>query len=121
MNKSSSARIDFRDLEVSILDNSKEAIEEALQAFSDNYINAELAPLIKAGKLFVNSTDFIALLGYLNPLGLSEFELKKLKESAKESLEQLLLKSVNLDHQSHYRWCLTALKNFEVGRFLDSN
>ena len=112
MSKSSSARIDFRDVEVSILDNSKQAIEKALQDFSDKYVNAELEPLIKGNKLFVNSTDLIALLGYLNPSTMSEFELKRIKESAKESFEQLLLKSLNLDHQSHYRWCLTALKKF---------
>ncbi|MEZ4754252.1 MAG: hypothetical protein R3A13_08085 [Bdellovibrionota bacterium] len=118
MGKPSSPRIDFRDLEVRVLENSLSPLNQAVSLFNENYINAELEPLLKAGRLYVNSTDFIALLGYLEPNALSEFELKKLKQSAIDALNQLLLKSLDLDRQSHYRWCLTALKSFEIGRFL---
>ena len=66
----------------------------------------------------INSTDLVALTGYIDPSRCSEIDLARFRNNAAEALEQQLVKSLALNNQAHYKWCLTALKNKEFGRFL---
>ena len=113
-----SKTIDYMDLSVRIPENVSSALEEALSEFQENQLHIEIDPKFKKGILHVNSNDLIALLGYFESEGLTEIAFFKFKKEIKHSLEQQLLRSLSLDTQSHYKWCISALKTFEFGRFL---
>lgn len=117
MNKSSTT-IDYLDLSVSVSPTSQEALERVLDRLKDSYLHLEREPKLKDGTLVINSNDFIAFLGYLDPQELSELELRRLISSAEAAMDQCLLRSVSVDKQAHYKWCVAALKNFELGRYL---
>jgi hypothetical protein len=114
----SSKVIDYLDLRITVPEKLAELVEKWLVDFTDKHDFIELAPRFKEGILRINSTDFIAFLGYVNPEELSEFELHRFRSLAGNELDQLLLKSLSIDQQSHYKWCLAALSNFEIGRYL---
>ena len=71
---------------------------------------------VKQDFLYINSDDFITFLGYVRTDEISEMELQRLKTRAKQELERLLFNSTVVEHQYHYKWCLAALQNFEIGR-----
>lgn len=117
MNKSSTT-IDYLDLSIPVPSASQEALESALERMKDSYLHLEREPRMKDSTLTINSNDFIALLGYLDPQELSELELRRLTLNAQTELDQRLLRSVSVDKQAHYKWCIAAIKNFKPGRFL---
>ena len=114
----SSTTIDYLDLSIPIPLTSQEALEHALKRMKDSYLHLEREPRVKDGTLAINSNDFIAFLGYLNPQDLSEIELRRLTSNAEAELDQQLLRSVSVDKRAHYKWCVAAMKNFQMGRFL---
>jgi hypothetical protein len=91
--------------------------EDCLKLFLSEHNYVECPPKIKHDVLEINSTDFIAFLGYLDPTPLDELELRRFKKNARKSIEQLLVKSLSSTNQAHYKWCLTAMKSFPLGRF----
>ena len=112
--------IDYPDLSIGIRPGMREAVELWIKRFKDEHLHIEVQPrIIKETSLAINSTDFIALLGYVDPQDCSEIDIRGFLKSGKKQLEQLLIKSVSLDHRSHYTWCITAMKSLELGRFLD--
>ncbi|MDC0357874.1 hypothetical protein OAO01_03590 [Oligoflexia bacterium] len=120
MNRSSKV-IDYLDLSVVLPDRALELFQKWLDHFEEAHDFVERSPRLKNKTLLMNSTDLITFMGYVDPAELSEFEFFQFKNSVKQALEQLLLKSLSLDHQNHYKWCLAALNNLEVGRFLKNS
>ncbi len=112
--------IDFLDVIVRLPHASVPQLEETLQRFVTEYNFVEIEPKIKDGRLLINSTDLIAYLGYISPDLLTEFEKVQFRQNIIDALDQLLLRAVNTDFRSHYKWCIAAVKNLELGRYLDS-
>ncbi len=109
--------IDYADLVIGLSPSLSDVLEKACKRFCDEYPHYEVEPKMRGRTLYANSTDLIALLGYVNPEQLSALEQKRLMKKVHSALEQQLVKSLSTRHQAHYRWCLTALHNFDWGRF----
>lgn len=115
----SSLLIDYIDLVVKLPGSSSATVKKAVELFEEHSTYIELKPKIKKGALHINSNDAIQLLGYLDPKELSQFDAAKFKQLLLKELDQQLLRSTSLDKQAHYKWCMTAVKSFEVGRHLE--
>ena len=111
-----SKTIDYPDLVIKIPPVLKEKFLAYITDFVENHLYVEVDPKIKDGQLIINSTDLIALTAYIRPAELSELDLFRFRSAANKQLEQQLLKSLSLNNQAHYKWCLTQLKNLEFGR-----
>ena len=90
----------------------------ALKRLKEEHDYVEIEPRLRKSVLQINSTDFIAYLGYLDTLLLNDIDLQRFKVRARQQLEQQLFKSISLDHRAHYKWCLAAIKNLNWGRYL---
>ena len=112
--KSNQSPIDYADLEINLQGIPRDLIEKWLADFEKE--NRSARPELKQEVLFINSDDFITFLGYVQIDKISEMELQRLKTRAKQELERLLFNSTIVEHQYHYKWCLAALQNFEIGR-----
>ena len=55
----------------------------------------------------------------MDPSNVNEMDQKRLQKESQVALEQLLLRSVATNAQAHYKWCIAAVKNLELGRQLD--
>ncbi len=108
--------IDYPDMSLSLAGLPEAVFKLWLKQFLDEHDFVETNPRIRKGVLQINSTDFIAFLGYLEPEQLSEIELKRFMQIAKKEFERLLFNSTALDHRYHYQWCLAAMKNLPIGR-----
>ena len=111
-----SKTIDYPDLLIKIPPPLTAKFDEFIKAFVDTHLYVEVSPKIKDGMLIINSTDLIAFTGYIEPEALSELDLFRFKSAATKQLEQQLVKSLSLNNQAHYKWCLAQLKNLEFGR-----
>ncbi|MCB0336405.1 MAG: hypothetical protein KDD62_08865 [Bdellovibrionales bacterium] len=118
MSKGNSAVIDFLDVEALVPETLHEALSKALTKLQAEHDHVELEPKFKAGRLLINSTDAVSLLGYVDPREISEHERKRIQKLFANALEQALIKTTSLDRQNHYKWCLAAVKSFTMGRFL---
>ena len=115
----SSKPIDYIDLTIHVPDSAVPRFKQFFELFVEEYNHVEVTPRFKANKLHINSNDLIAFLGYVDPHRLSDFELERFRAEAMKELDQRLLRSLTLDHQAHYKWCMAAIKNFVVGRHLE--
>lgn len=116
MAKKNNPVVDYYDLKISIPDHVVEVAQNAMEEFEEHHDYIVISPKLKNKLLKVNSTDFIALLGYLDVGHLSEIDLKRIQSDAEEQMQQYIAKTVNADYRSHYQWCLAALKNLDWGR-----
>ena len=110
--------IDFQDLEIPITESLEPEISAATGRLLSLHQHIEVKPKLSKGTLAINSMDAINLLGYIEISKLSELDLARIKKVFVFAIEQALLRSTSLDGQAHYKWCLTAVKSFELGRFL---
>lgn len=110
--------IDDIDLHIPLTPALREQVLIWIGRLEEAHDHIEVTPRVKKDRLLINSTDFISLLGYIDPLEVPEIELRRLILQGKKALEQALIRSLNLDKRSHYKWCLTALSHFKPGRFL---
>ena len=65
MAKNSNPIVDYYDLKIPIPDHVVEVASKALEEFEEHHDYIVLSPKLKNNLLKINSTDFIALLGYL--------------------------------------------------------
>ena len=112
--------VDYLDLSLHLPPSIQPYIESCFTDFLENHLHIVISPRIKGDELLINSTDFIAFLGYVDSSRMSEFERHHFLQQAKRQMEQLLLKSLSRDYQHHYQWCLAALNNFSLGRYLSA-
>ena len=110
--------IDYLDLYVAVSPSAMESFEKFLADFVDNHLYIEITPKLKDGVLLINSTDVVAFTGYIDPEQCIEMDLFRFKAELKKQLEQQLVKSLSLQNQSHYKWCLGAISNKDFGRYL---
>lgn len=110
--------IDHLDLSLRLNPSLLSAVEHTLSVFNEEHVHIEVAPKLKGKLLHINSNDLIALLGYIEVDDFSEIELKALETEIIFQLDQQLLRSTGMDARAHYRWCIAAVKNFRVGRFV---
>ena len=110
--------IDYLDLYLELSESQLAPIEYALEQFEDHYIHTQVAPRLKNGMLLINSSDLVPFLGYVNPESFNEMDRFRFRNEIKKKLEAQLSKSLSLDNQSHYKWCLAAANSKEMGRFL---
>lgn len=108
--------IDFFDLKIALPASLHKLMARWLKDFDERHGVIERSPRLRAGVLQIVSTDMIALTGYIDPSAMNEFDLHRFKALIREAIEQQLLRSVNLDLQAHYKWCLAALASMEFGR-----
>ena len=89
-----------------------------VERFEASHSYVEISPRFSTGTLLINSTDLVALSGYISEDELTPFEQKKIASLFTHAIEQTLLRSTSVIHRQHYKWCLAALKNLPFGRFL---
>lgn len=116
MSKKTTPGITYYDLKIPVPDHMTKMTQAAVNEFEDHHDYIVLSPKLKNKVLKVNSTDFIALLGYLEVSNFSEMDLKRIQSEAESQMQQYVAKTVNADYRSHYQWCLAALKNLDWGR-----
>lgn len=110
--------IDFLDIRLDLPPSLGLQFQAALALFEKHHDFIELPPRLKGNKLHINSTDLIALLGYLDSSELSELDQHRLRTLLAQAFERELLRSLSLDRQRHYKWCQAAVKNLAWGRHL---
>jgi hypothetical protein len=110
--------IDYIDIVLPIPVACLTVLEEALKKAETECLFFEVTPRIKQKSLYVNSNDLVTLMGYIDPDQLSELESARLRKTIMAELDQALLRSTSLHKQAHYKWCLTAAKTFDLGRYL---
>lgn len=110
--------IDYLDLDLELPSHSLEAFKCGLDMFTNHHNFVQSNPRLNKTRLLINSYDFVAYAGYLDIKQISDFDMHRFLIRATQALEHKLLNATVLDHRAHYQWCLTALKNFEIGRFL---
>lgn len=111
--------IDYLDLYVPIAAALQEPFKSFVDDFMDRHTYIEINPRLKDRVLMINSTDLISFTGYIRPADCNELDLFRFKMDAKKLLEQQLVKSLSLNAQAHYKWCLGSLVNKEFGRYLE--
>lgn len=116
MAKQSTPVIEYYDLKIAIPDHLTDVTQSAIDEFEDHQDYIVLSPKLKNRVLKINSTDFIALLGFLDVSKISEMDLKRIQSEAESQMQQYVAKTVKADYRSHYQWCLAALKNLDWGR-----
>ncbi len=109
--------IAYLDLAIPVTANLHSSFEMWLGDFVEKHAVIEVPPKLRKNLLQINSTDLVAFLGYVDPQGFSEIELKRLRVDIKRQIERQLLKSLSLEHQAHYKWCLAAIKSLAWGRY----
>lgn len=109
--------IDSLDLQISLTPGAEALLVKLLEKFISEHDFVEVEPRIRKSKLIINSTDFVSLLGYLQPADWNEFELRRFLSEGKKQCEQQLIRSTSLQYQSHYKWCMGAIKSLPLGRF----
>jgi hypothetical protein len=117
MNNKSSV-IDYIDLVLTVPVTCMEAVSAAVDQLQEQCTFVEIQPKLKGATLHINSNDVVTLLGYTEPTQLSQLDAARLKQIVMRELDQQLLRSTSLDKQAHYKWCITAVKNFQLGRHL---
>lgn len=117
MNNKSSV-IDYIDLVLTVPGTCLEAVNTAVAQLQEQCTFIEIQPKLKGSTLHINSNDAVTLLGYIKPAHLSQLDAARLKQIVVRELDQQLLRSTSLDKQAHYKWCITAVKNFQLGRHL---
>lgn len=117
MNNKSSV-IDYIDLVLTVPVTCMEAVSAAVDQLQEQCTFVEIQPKLKGAALHINSNDAVTLLGYIEPAQLSQLDAARLKQIVMRELDQQLLRSTSLDKQAHYKWCITAVKNFQLGRHL---
>ncbi len=113
--------IDYLDLYIPVSPTAAESFARFIADFIENHLYIEINPKLKDGVLLINSTDLVAFTGYIDPEECFELDLFRFKTDSKKQLEQQLLKSLSLQNQAHYKWCLGAITSKEYGRFLDKS
>lgn len=111
--------IDYFDLTIALPQSLHKLMTRWLKDFDKRHGVIERSPRLRGGELQIVSTDLVALTGYVDPAAMNEFDFHRFKALIREAIEQQLLRSVNLDLQAHYKWCLAALASLEFGRHLE--
>ena len=109
--------VDYLDVRLALPPGTESDFAEWLECFVQQHDFVEITPRLRNGELHINSTDLIAFLGYVDPQRLNDLQQQKLRSGLRQVLEQLLLRSVSVHRQDHYKWCLAALKNLKLGRY----
>lgn len=114
--------IDHLDLVIKLSEGIHQVVEHALDLFLSDSETIVAKPVLQRSQdacyLRINSFDLVNLLGYLNPDVLTELEQKRLFRSIEKVIAGQLGKTLNSSSDYHYKWCLTAIHNFEMGRHL---
>jgi hypothetical protein len=93
-------------------------VEQWVGLFLEHHAHSEVTPTVRNAFLNINSSDLVALTGYISAREADGLDGRRFKKRAKVTLEQSLLRSVNIGHRAHYKWCLAALNSLEPGRFI---
>lgn len=110
--------VEHLDLVIRVHEALEPLMKEALEHFMSEHETIVVTPRFKDSILKINSYDFIALLGYLKIEDSMQLDLKRFFRSAESALQGQLGKALNPNYQYHYKWCLSGLKNFPIGRYL---
>ena len=110
--------VDDIDLRISLTPGLLAIVPTWMERLSEHHDHTEVDPKVRKNKLLINSTDLVSLIGYISPNDVSELELRRFLSLSKNALEQALLRATSIDSRNHYKWCLTAVKSFQPGRFL---
>jgi hypothetical protein len=116
-----SKTIDYNDICIKVSAIQAEIFKNFLNNFTENHLHIEVPPKLKDNLLYINSTDLIAFTGYIDKKELSEMDFFRFKQDACKQLEQQLIKSLSVEYQAHYKWCLAQVKNQKFGRYLRSD
>ena len=94
-------------------------LNKAIEIFDDEYDYKILTPRLKNGTLKINSADLVHVLGFFDENQVDQVSFARLQSQLKKQLEMQLNKTLDSEARYHYQWTITALKEFETGRYLE--